>query len=49
MDSLTYWWKRFQNLREMLRDYREKHKLKDVEECIERLLEMAEIYREKRR
>lgn len=38
MDGLNFWWKRFMKIREMLKEYRTQHKLKDVEECIEHLL-----------
>lgn len=38
MDALNYWWNRVQNLRKMVEDYRKEHNLKDIEQCVERLL-----------
>ena len=38
MNAINYWWTRFQSLRTTLKDYREKNKLKDVEDCVEKLL-----------
>lgn len=44
--GLNFWWIRFNNLRIKLKSYREKHGLKDVEECIEHLLSQIEVKNE---
>ena len=38
MDGLNYWWNRFEGLKATLKDFKKKHKLKSVEECIVKLL-----------
>lgn len=38
MDGLTYWWKKYQNIKELLRDYMKENKLSTVEETVMMLL-----------
>ena len=40
--GLNYWWTRFDNLRKLLKSYRDRYKLKDVEEVINHMLERLE-------
>lgn len=36
--GLNYWWKRFQNLKKILKKYMAENKLSSVEQAVEKLL-----------
>jgi len=38
MDGLTYWWKKHQNLKTILKEYMKNNKIASVEEAIKQLL-----------
>lgn len=38
MNGLTYWWKKYQFIKEILREYMKKNKINSVEAAIENLL-----------